>query len=321
MTAMRSLPPIESSGLLADAAAARTALMRTHAQTFYFAARFLPATVREAVVTLYAFCRYADDLVDEARTPGEREQARRELAAWRGWLWDGARGPCPNPAIGHPLGEVLQEHCVPLHYLLDLIAGVESDLDGVTIRNFAELRRYCYRVASTVGLSMAHILEARSSRALAAAEELGVAMQLTNILRDVGADLALGRVYLPTEELAAFQCDTAHLRTLTDRGRGPDRRFRALMRFQVERAYFQYERGLEGIPLLPRDVRLAILVASRLYRGILGAIEAQRYDVLRRRAVTSPLTKAREAAISAATVELWDLGDRLGGLRAARLAR
>ncbi len=293
-----------------DAFACETVMAR-HAHSFHFAARFLPADVRESVVILYAFCRYVDDLVDEAQSPSDRFEARRELQQWRAWLKSAAQR-CPEPALGSPLQEVLDQCCVPRRHLLDLLDGVESDLGPVHIQSFRELRHYCHQVAATVGLCMAHVLGACSPQALAAAEELGIAMQLTNILRDVGADLAIGRMYLPQDELAVFQCDADHIVRLADAGRGPDRHFRSLMRFQVERAYFQYERGLEGVPLLPRDVRLSILTAALLYRGILDVIESRRYDVLRQRATTSSLAKGRHALMAAATVKVWELGERIG---------
>ncbi|MFN0070376.1 MAG: phytoene/squalene synthase family protein [Chloroflexota bacterium] len=289
----------------------RTAVMEKHARSFHFAARFLPPSVRESVITLYAFCRYIDDLVDEASTLSARGQARSELDHWRNWLRNGARGTSPAPALGSPLAEVMAAHRIPPRYLVELVDGVESDLNGVIVHTFQDLRHYCYQVASTVGLSMAYILGAHSPRALAAAEELGIAMQLTNILRDVGADLAMGRMYLPSQELAAFRCDARHIARLAEAGRGPDRHFRWMMHFQAERAHFQYELGLDGVPLLPRQVRLAILTAARLYRGILDEIAERRYDVLRERAATSVWVKCQHALMSAATIAIWDVGDRL----------
>jgi len=164
------------------------------------------------------------------------------------------------------------------------------------------LRRYCFLVAGTVGLAMSHILGARQPEALAAAAELGIAMQLTNILRDVGSDLAVGRCYLPADELARFGYTSGRLAEQAFSHR--EDAFRALMRFQIERVRRQYDRGLAGIPLLPAHARPAILLAGRLYRGILDAIEANEYDVFRRRAATSTLTKLYEACTTLAILHL-----------------
>jgi phytoene synthase len=285
-------------------------LMQSHAHTFYFAARFLPREIQGSIVTLYAFCRLLDDVADNATTSAERFTARQTLRAWQSWLRDTSTAS-PDPSLGEPLAEVIANYHISTLYLLQLLQGLESDLDGVPIQSYAELHNYCYLVASTVGLSMAHILGATSPEALAAAKELGIAMQLTNILRDVGADLTMGRLYLPLDELSSFGCEPDHLLWLWQSGRGPDRAFRELMRFQVARAYHQYERGLEGIPLLPPRIRLSILVAARLYRGILTAIKVRQYDVLRGRATTSALTKGREALLSAATVQFWNVSDHI----------
>jgi len=156
---------------------------------------------------------------------------------------------------------------------------------------------------------MAHIMGVNSMQALAAAQSLGIGMQLTNILRDVGGDLASGRIYLPGEDLARFGSSRAHLVQLYRDQRGPDDRFRALMRYQVARAHCYYIRGMSGIWLLPRNCRLPILVAGRLYRRILTVIEQKNYDVLRSRAVTSFPEKLREAAISFTLDQLWQRGE------------
>jgi phytoene synthase len=189
---------------------------------------------------------------------------------------------------------VIEQYRLPTEYLLGLLSGLESDLDPGELADFDALRRYCFLVAGTVGLAMCHLLGARERAALAAAAELGIAMQLTNILRDLGPDLRAGRCYQPIDELAAFDYS---VQELTERARTGhcDEAFRALMRFQIARVRHHYERGLAGVPLLPLEARPAISIAGRLYRGILDAIEANEYDVFRRRAATSRLTKLYEA--------------------------
>ncbi len=156
---------------------------------------------------------------------------------------------------------------------------------------------------------MAQILGVSSTQALVAAQNLGIGMQLTNILRDVGGDLASGRIYLPREDLARFGSSRAHLFRLYSDQRGPDDRFRALMRYQVARAHHYYIRGMSGIWLLPRNCRLPILVAGRLYRRILTVIEHKNYDVLRSRATTRFPEKLREAGIAFTLDRLWRRGE------------
>jgi phytoene synthase len=285
-------------------------LMARHARTFSFAARFLPAETRRSVFALYAFCRTVDDLVDE-RGPGwDAVAVRHELDAWRAWLGSDRNGPGPREPLASDLDKVIERYAIPVDYLTALLDGLESDLERRELQDFPELRLYCYRVASTVGLAMAHVMGATSPAALAAAEEIGIAMQLTNILRDVGRDLASGHVYLPKSELARFDLSTEDLLRLYRNGRGPDGRFRALMHYQIERAHAHYQHGTPGIWLLPPDCRLPILLATRLYRRILAVIEANDYDTLRARAVTSRWTKGREAAIAFAIDRLWSRGER-----------
>ena len=156
---------------------------------------------------------------------------------------------------------------------------------------------------------MAHILGVRSAQTLATAKHLGVAMQLTNILRDVGGDLAAGRIYLPLDELARSGSSPTHLYELYQAQQGPDERFRHLMHYQIKRARRYYMEGLHGSWLLERDCRLPILLAGRLYQRILTEIEHHDYDVLRRRAMTNLFTKVREAGIVFLLDHLWRWGE------------
>ncbi|HJT56522.1 MAG TPA: phytoene/squalene synthase family protein [Ktedonobacteraceae bacterium] len=284
-------------------------LLATHGRTFHFAARFLSPKHRRPVITLYAFFRTLDDLVDKPAEGRRIEDIREELDAWKGWFAGGRPFPAPREPLGSRLASILVEHPVPIAVFLDFLDGLTSDVEPREICGFRELYRYCYRVAGTVGLAMAHILEANSTQALAAAQSLGIAMQLTNILRDVGGDLASGRIYLPREELTRFGSSRGHLCQLYGDQRGPDDRFRALMRYQVARAHHYYVRGMSGIWLLPRNCRLPILVAGRLYRRILTVIEHKNYDVLRSRAATSLPEKLQEAAIAFTLDQLWRRGE------------
>ncbi|HEX8959064.1 MAG TPA: phytoene/squalene synthase family protein, partial [Solirubrobacterales bacterium] len=280
------------------------------ARTFAFAARFLPPEQRDATTVLYAFCRVIDDLADE---PDDLTPAavRERLAAWRSWVATRGAAPVPEPAaLARATLEVVTRYEVPAAYLLGLIDGIESDLGPVRVPDYLALRRYCLRVAGTVGLAMCHVLGVRHPIALAAAAELGIAMQLTNVLRDVGGDLRRDRVYLPADDLARFDYTAAKLFDAYARGGQPDAALKALLAFEVKRARAHYARGLAGVWLLPAPVRPSILMAGRLYRAILDRIEASDYDVLRRRAATSRATKVREAAIAVLLSRLWGEGPR-----------
>jgi phytoene synthase len=270
-------------------------LFGSRARTFSFAARFLPEGRRLAVESLYAFCRTVDDLADEYPTG----VGRPLLDEW--WQWvDGLErrrpGPPPPPAPDRPgdenlhltaaLRDVVERFGVPPRSLRLLVEGVRSDTERTTIGTFVELQEYCYRVAGTVGVALCHVLGATSPEAYERAARLGMAMQLTNVLRDVGEDLGRGRVYLPAEDLDRFDGAAAALgaRRVTPP-------FVSLMRYEMARARSYYAAGIPGVYLLPAECRLPILVAGRLYRAILGRIEAQGYDVFSRRAATSRAQK------------------------------
>lgn len=291
-----------------DASTSDEWLLATHGRTFHFAARFLSSKQRSQVFTLYAFFRTLDDLVD---IPAGRqlEDIGAELDAWKRWFARGSSFPAPREPLGSRLAAILDEHPVPITVFLDFLDGLRTDLEPRELGDFRELYRYCYAVAGTVGLAMAQVMGVNSSQALVAAQSLGIAMQLTNILRDVGGDLAAGRVYIPQEDLERFDSSRLHLTRLYRDGRGPDDRFRTLMRYQITRAHHYYGRGMSGIWLLPRHCRLPILIAGRLYRRILTAIERNDYDVLRRRAATSMSEKVHEAAIAFALDRLWHRGE------------
>ena len=280
-------------------------LLATHGKTFYFASRFLPLELRHPVIILYAFFRTLDDLVDEP-TPGRvSADVRAELEAWKSWLSKNGSFPAPREALGRSLHAVLEEHPIPTTIFLDFLNGLISDLGPCEIRNFSEMHHYCYRVAGTVGLAMAHMLGVRSPTALMAAQNLGIAMQLTNILRDIGSDLAADRVYLPRDELERFDYSRMDLLKLSQKQQQPDQRFLALMRYQVQRARYYYATSMHGIWLLPPDCRLPILIAGRLYQRILTVIEHNHYDVFRARAATNLTEKVYEATIAFILDRLW----------------
>lgn len=287
-----------------------TDVFRAKARTFWFAARFLPADRRQAVAGLYAFARAVDDLVDEPPPTLGPEDVLAQLAVWRGWLEGPTLLDPPDPALAERVTPALLVHGVPPAYLQMLVDGVASDLTRLEVRSWSELRAYCVLVASSVGLAMCHLLGAGDDPlAREAAVELGIAMQLTNILRDVGADLRAGRVYLPTDDLATHGYSPDRLSWLGGRvarsgAAALDDQFRDLMRTQIARARDHYVRGTYGVSRLPADCRLAILLAARLYQAILDAIEAADYDVFTRRAATSTRFKVTEALRCAFSLRL-----------------
>jgi phytoene synthase len=284
-------------------------LLATYGKTFSFAARFFPIEVRRAVVSLYAFFRTLDDLVDERGEGWCQEDVERELDAWHRWFATGGSSTAPREPLGTMVATLQETYQIPVALFDDFLDGLRSDLRPVQTSKFPELYHYCYRVAGTVGIAMSYVLGVRSEQAQRAAKQLGVAMQLTNILRDIGSDLAVGRFYLPHVELERFGSSPQHLMQIYQAQQGPDERFRALMRYQIQRARSYYQEGLHGVWLLPPSYRLPILLAGRLYQNILTEIERRQYDVLRSRASTTWFIKLREAGIVFLLDLLWRNGE------------
>jgi len=274
-------------------------LTRAHARSFHAASIFLDATRRRSATALYAFCRRLDDLVDESdgRDAGGIVD-RLDEARWLLHTVGEGRSQPLVPAPWHPdeiaaLGNTIARHRIPIAPLLELVDGVEMDLVKTRYASFTELDLYCHRVAGTVGLMLAPVLGYDDPAALRYAADLGRAMQLTNILRDVGEDLGRGRIYLPLDELRAAGLDERDLRA-----QRVDERFRSLMRTQIARARACYASAVCGIPLLHGTrARLAVGLMAALYRDILRSIEQQGYDVFRRRARVS---RRRKLALAAA---------------------
>ena len=250
------------------------AVAKREAGNFYPAFRILPRAQRLAMCALYAFMRVSDDLGDANEPVDVR---RRNLAAWRTGLHGALLGDFTHP--GHPaLADIVERYRIPTEYLEAAIDGMEMDLGPVAYQTFDELRLYCYRVASVVGLACIHIWGFTDASALRHAEEAGIAFQLTNILRDLREDAARGRVYLPAEDLRRFGYDPAGFAT----GQRDDA-FRALMRFEIARADGCYEASRALTPLLMPPGRAVFLMMSRTYRELLRVIESRDYDVFSRR--------------------------------------
>lgn len=243
-----------------------------YSHSFYLASSLLPGEKRRAMRGLYAFCRTADNLADDPS-----RQSHEQLTSLREGM-QGNRDITENPVLT-AWADIQARYQIPLRYAAQLLDGVEFDLAPHRYSTFEELSLYCYRVASTVGLMSMHITGYSSPKAVPYAIRLGVALQLTNILRDVGEDWTAGRLYLPLDELAMFGLDEETIAQQT-----VDNRWRAFMSFQIARTREIYARALPGIGLLHPDGRFAVAAAALLYRGILDDIERHDYNVFSRRA-------------------------------------
>lgn len=250
-----------------------------HSKSFHMASALLPAHKRRAVRALYAFCRVTDDIVDCAT-----DAQSTQLELWRRKI--SSNPPPVDDLVAVAWADARHTYRVPWRYAEQLIDGVARDLSQTRYQSFAELAAYSYGVASTVGLMSMHIIGYAGAHAIPYAIKLGVALQVTNILRDVAEDWENGRLYLPLDDLAHFELSEHDL------GRGQVTvRWRDFMRYQIERNRRLYREAWPGIALLDRDGRLAIAAAATLYQGILDEIEANDYDVFSQRAHLSTWQK------------------------------
>ncbi|GHB98872.1 phytoene/squalene synthase family protein [Cerasicoccus arenae] len=243
---------------------------REHATSFFFASFPLPAEKKSAAYAIYAFCRWVDDVIDE--TPPDQQP---DLATLQAELDSILAGESKLP-FAPAFAEVTRQYAVPISFYVDLMEGCCWDRKPVEFVDFAELELYCYHVASVVGLIMSRIFGLKELAGVPRAIEMGIAMQLTNILRDVAEDFTRNRIYLPREELAEFGLNRDFLSTPN----AADPRWRKFTRFQIDRARDYYCSGEIGLPYLDADgSRFCVRLMSRVYGGILGAIERKQSDV------------------------------------------
>jgi phytoene synthase len=296
-----SVPPAGASASLAAAETTRAATLescyrvcreiaRVHSKTFYLSSLFLSPPQRRAVWAVYAFCRTADDIVDRIAPARERLDA---IDAWERGLLAAYDGPATDP-IYTAFADAARRFDIPIGPALDLLRGARMDVTVRRYETYGDLSEYCYLVASTVGLLVMPVLGTISPAAARYGIALGRAMQMTNILRDVGEDARMGRIYLPSDEMRRFGCDES---AVLD-GR-VDERFAELMRFQIERVRTMYREAEPGIALLAPGSRYTVRLALSLYRGILARIEANRYDVFTRRAYVPLRAKLLTALVVA----------------------
>jgi phytoene synthase len=254
--------------------------------SFYYSFLVLPAEKRKAIIAVWDFCRAVDDEADCVETRKDLDGWRRELAACYG-------AGAPQTPQGRALAPCVARYGLPRRAFDDLIDGVAMDLQPRRYDTFEDLYEYCYRVASAVGLVCVEIFGYRNPASRQYAVDLGIALQLTNIVRDLGADVAAGRLYLPLEDLRAFGCDEDDLRA--------GRRSRAvvgLLRHECERAHQYYARARAGLPREDARSLVAAAIMGEIYFAILRRIESSGYDVF---SSVIRVPRPRRAIIAGAT--------------------
>jgi 15-cis-phytoene synthase len=275
--------PVNDPGLLQAAFDACEEITSQHSRSFHLASGMLPLKKRQATRALYAFCRITDDIVDSIDIAADKEQ---QLQQWQRTAL--SANPPAESLTAVAWANTRLHYNVPVRYAEQLIEGLARDLHQTRYETFADLATYCYGAASTVGLMSMYIVGFRNQHAIPYAVKLGLALQMTNILRDVGEDWERGRIYLPLDELAAYGLSQADIANGI-----VDERWRQFMRFQIERTRHLYEQAWPGIALLAKDGRFSIAVAADVYRAILDDIEANDFDVFNRRAHVSTWGKLR----------------------------
>ncbi len=250
--------------------------------SFYYSFMFLPPDKRRAIIALYAFCREVDDVVDEC---SDENVARTTLAWWRGQVVAIYHG-MPQHPVCQALAPMVKQFNLPQEHLLEIVDGMEMDLNRHSYENFKSLQLYCYRVASVVGLMAAEIFGYTDRRTLKYAHDLGIAFQLTNIIRDVGEDARRGRIYLPLDELQQFGVGASDILNARE-----SEGFYKLMQFQIERAQRFYQQAFEQLPDADRKAQRTGLIMAAIYRTTLDEIVASGCHVLRERISLTPLRK------------------------------
>ncbi|MES1982191.1 MAG: presqualene diphosphate synthase HpnD [Pseudomonadota bacterium] len=250
--------------------------------SFYYSFMFLPPPRRRAITALYAFCREVDDVVDETT---DQNVAHTTLAWWRiqvAAIYEGT----PQHPVAQALVPVVRQYHLPQAHFHEIIDGMEMDLQQHQYEDFAALQLYCYRVASVVGLLAAEIFGYSNPATLKYAHDLGIAFQLTNIIRDVGEDARRGRIYLPQDELQQFG---VHTGDILDSKESDE--FYRLMQFQIDRAQRYYQQAFEQLPAADRKAQRTGLIMAAIYRTTLDEIVASGCHVLKERISLTPLRK------------------------------
>ncbi|MGV8934417.1 MAG: presqualene diphosphate synthase HpnD [Gallionellaceae bacterium] len=255
---------------------------RQSGSSFYYSFIFLPHERRRAITALYAFCREVDDVVDECT---DEQVARTTLAWWRVQVAEIYNGKPQHP-VAIALVPLVKQFNLPQEHLLEIIDGMEMDLDQHQYADFKSLQLYCYRVASVVGLLAAEIFGYSERKTLKYAHDLGIALQLTNIIRDVGEDARRGRIYLPQDEMARFGVHTSDILDMRETNE-----FHELMQFQIARAQVFYDQALAELPAADRKAQRTGLIMATIYRTTLEELVRSGCHVLRERVSLPPLRK------------------------------
>ena len=276
---------------LKSAYATCRAITRKHAKTFYMATRFLPNHKQRGIFAIYSLCRYVDDLVDEAEDLVKDEvveygDIKSRLDGWKRKLQDTYDGKSFDNPILIAFSDVLRRYHIPIEMPFELMEGVCMDLYKKRYESFDEIYDYSFKVASIVGLMTSQVFGYESKEALGYAVDLGIAMQLTNILRDVGEDLTKDRIYLPQEDLNKFNVSEDEL--FNHRLSEP---VKELLAYQIDRARRYYKRSDKGISMLSEDSRLPVYLARHNYSRILDKIEQNNYNVFGLRAYLNTTEK------------------------------
>jgi len=250
--------------------------------SFYYSFLFLPEPKRRAIMALYAFCREVDDVVDETSDPAV---ARMKLAWWRDEIAAVYAGTPQHP-VARALADIVGPFKLAREHLDEIITGMQMDLDQNRYADFAALSLYCHRVAGVVGLLSAEIFGRTEQSTLAYAHDLGIAFQLTNIIRDVGEDARRDRIYLPQDDLVRYGVTTADI----VRGAESDA-MRELLRFQIARARSFYRQAMDKLPAADRRSQRAGLIMAAIYLRLLDEIESEGCGVLHARVSLTPLSK------------------------------
>jgi len=250
--------------------------------SFYYAFLFLPPERRRAITALYAFCREVDDVVDETSDP---QLAATKLAWWRVEVANLYAGNPQHP-VSKAIAPFMEKYSLKQENLNDIIDGMEMDLTQSRYLDWPGLERYCHRVAGVVGLLAAGIFGYRDKRTLEYARELGIAFQLTNIIRDVGEDARKNRIYLPMDDMKRFGVPAADILNATETSG-----FKELMKFQTQRAKDYYARAFAALPAQDRKAQRAGLIMAAIYRALLDEIERDGWRVLTQRTSLTPLRK------------------------------
>lgn len=269
--------PVLSSGSIQQSYRYCRKVARARAKNFYYSFLLLERPQRDAMCAIYAFMRHSDDLSDDPAS-SDKSKLQQAVALWRVHLDRALHGNMEGDPIWPAFYDTVQRYGIPHRFFHEMIDGIASDLEPRQVRTFEELYRYCYQVASVVGLTVVHIFGFKSLRALLLAEKCGIAFQLTNILRDVREDAELGRVYLPAEDLTRFGVPVEQLLSGKE-----DERFRELMRFEAQRARAFYDDSAPLMDLIEPKSRRSLWALRQIYLRLLLNIERASYSVLTRR--------------------------------------